>query len=91
MQQMVAAGIEPFYWGRPGRAEVDFVFTDEAYRAIPVEVKSSDNVRSKSLEVFRSKYQPPYAIRISTRNFGEANGIHSIPLYAAFCLKGPHS
>jgi hypothetical protein len=33
-------------------------------------------------------YAPPYAIRISARNFGEAGGIKQIPLYAAFCIAG---
>lgn len=32
------------------------------------------------------KYQPKYAIRLSTRNFGIVNGIKSVPLYAAFCI-----
>ena len=56
-------------------------------KAVPIEVKSSRNVRSKSLSVYREKYEPPYAIRLSTRNFGFEGGVKSVPLYAAFCLR----
>ena len=33
------------------------------------------------------KYNPKYGVRVSTKNFGFTNGIKSIPLYAAFCIK----
>lgn len=54
---------------------------------IPVEVKSDDNVGSKSLKVYMNRYNPNYAIRISTKNFGFANNIKSVPLYAVFLIK----
>ena len=54
---------------------------------IPVEVKSSDNFRAKSLKVYMQKFSPKYAIRLSTRNFGMDNGIKSVSLYATFCIK----
>jgi len=53
---------------------------------IPVEVKASDNVRSKSLGVYIEKYKPEYAIRISAKNFNFANSIKSVPLYAVHCI-----
>jgi len=53
---------------------------------IPVEVKASDNVRSKSLGVYIEKYNPAYAIRLSSRNFGFYHRIKSVPLYAAHCI-----
>ena len=53
---------------------------------IPVEVKASENVRSKSLSVYMEKYKPVYAIRISGRNYGFHNGIKSVPLYATHCI-----
>lgn len=40
----------------------------------------SDNIE------WGNKYKPPYAIRISARNFGFSNGIFAVPLYAAFCI-----
>ena len=54
---------------------------------IPVEVKSSDNFRAKSLKVYMQKFSPKYAIRLSARNFGIDNEIKSVPLYATFCIK----
>ena len=87
MQALVANGVKPYYWSSPGKAEVDFVFQDRQGNIIPLEVKSSDNVRSKSLRSFRERYSPVYSIRASAKNFGFENGIKSIPLYALGCLK----
>jgi len=87
MQALVANGINPYYWSSSGKAEVDFVFQDRQGNIIPLEAKSADNVRSKSLRSYREIYKPVYSIRVSARNFGFENGIKSIPLYAVFCLK----
>jgi predicted AAA+ superfamily ATPase len=87
MQHLVNNGLSPMYWGKPRYAEVDFVFTDAEGSVVPIEVKSGDNVRSKSLTIFCEKYQSPYAIRCSTKNFGFENGIKSVPLYAVFCIE----
>ncbi|WP_130812842.1 ATP-binding protein [Olsenella sp. Marseille-P4559] len=86
-QNLVADGFVPRYWTSGRTAEVDFVIEDGGARAVPVEVKSSGNVRSRSLSVYREKYEPVRALRLSTRNFGMSDDIESIPLYAAFCLK----
>jgi hypothetical protein len=77
-------GYTPYYWESPGKAEVDFVIENSMGEVIPIEVKSSQHVRSKSLSQFISRYHPPYAIRISTKNFGFENNIKSVPLYAVF-------
>jgi len=79
-------GLNCNYWESEGKAEVDFVIQTKAGECIPVEVKSSENVRSKSLQQFIMKYHPSYSIRISTKNFGFENGIKSVPLYACFCV-----
>lgn len=85
MQQMVARGIEPRYWTSGNRAEVDLVVEDGSAKAMPVEIKSTENVRSRSLWVYRDKYRPDRVVRISARNFG-AGEVESIPLYAVGCL-----
>lgn len=85
MQQLVAARLEPFYWGTTSKAEVDFV-VQLNQEAIPIEVKSGKNVTARSLESYRRAYIPPAIYRLSTRQFGLENGIRSIPLYAAFCI-----
>ena len=87
MQSLVANGITPFYWTSGSSAEVDFVFQDNNGCIIPVEVKSAEHVRSRSLRKFIEEYSSPFAYRISGKNFGSENGIRSVPLYAAFCIE----
>lgn len=84
---LISNGFDSFYWESDGKAEVDFVVQTNAGDCIPIEVKSSDNVRSKSLNQYVLKYNPPFSIRISTKNFGFENRIKSIPQYACFCIK----
>ncbi|MEF9877576.1 MAG: DUF4143 domain-containing protein, partial [Gordonibacter sp.] len=84
--QLVALGCEPFYWGTTSKSEVDFIVQDKSGEVVPIEVKSGENVSSRSLEAYRKAYGPPYVVRISARQFGYANGVRSVPLYAAFCL-----
>ncbi|MDR1329867.1 MAG: ATP-binding protein [Oscillospiraceae bacterium] len=86
-QALTANGITPYYWTSPGKAEVDFVFQEKSGNIIPLEAKSAENVRSKSLRSYRDIYKPAYSIRVSAKNFGFENGIKSVPLYAVFCLK----
>ena len=80
-----ANGYELFYWESEGSAEVDFLIVQEG-RVIPVECKTGDHGKAKSLMVYRERYAPACSIRISGRNFGMADGIKSVPLYAAFCI-----
>jgi len=83
---LISNGYSIYYWESQGKAEVDFVIQNSAGQVIPIEVKSSENVRSKSLQQFISRYDPPYSIRISAKNFGFENNIKSVPLYAVFCI-----
>ena len=84
-EQLVAHGYRLNYWESGGKAELDFVIRQND-SVVPVEVKSAENVRARSLKVFIDKYSPSYSIRISAKNFGFENGIKSVPLYAVFCL-----
>lgn len=83
---LISNGYSIYYWESQGKAEVDFVIQNNAGQVIPIEVKSSENVRSKSLQQFITRYNPAYSIRISTKNFGFENNIKSVPLYAVFCI-----
>ncbi len=74
-----------YYWESPRGAEIDFVIQREG-QLIPLEVKSADNTKAKSLKVYMETYQPPYAIKLSAKNFGFADGKKTVPLYAAFCI-----
>lgn len=86
--QFASNEISLYYWLSEGIAEVDFLLYNED-GIILVEVKASDYTQSKSLKMFMENYNPKYAIRISTKNFGynEVSKIKSIPLYAVFLLK----
>ena len=53
---------------------------------IPIEVKSADTTRAKSLATYISLHKPAYAVKLSTKNFGFEDGKKTAPLYAAFCL-----
>jgi predicted AAA+ superfamily ATPase len=83
---LAANGYEPYYWESDGQAEVDFIIQKDNGDIIPVEVKSSENVKAKSLKEYVGRYNPPYSIRISRKNFGFENNIKSVPLYAVFCV-----
>ncbi|MDR2712430.1 MAG: ATP-binding protein [Clostridiales bacterium] len=74
-----------YYWSSPGTAELDFIL-QKGNDIIPIEVKTGTRTKSKSLNMFVSKYQTPYSIRISSKNFGFENKIKSVPLYAVFCI-----
>ena len=78
-------GYQLYYWESDNTAEVDFLIQKENH-VIPVECKAGNHVKAKSMMVYMEKYDPVYAIRISTRNFGMVNGIKSVPLYSVFCI-----
>ena len=83
--QLVSRGHELFTWFSDGEAEMDFVVLREG-NIIPIEVKSADNSKAKSLGIYIKRFKPEYAIKISANNYGFENGIKTIPLYAAFCV-----
>jgi predicted AAA+ superfamily ATPase len=74
-----------YFWNSDNRAEIDFLLDTEK-GIIPVEVKASENVRAKSLGVYKEKYRPPYTIRLSSRNYAFIDGIIWFPLYATHCV-----
>lgn len=74
-----------YYWKNENTAELDFVLQIDG-KVIPIEVKAGKRTKSVSLSIFQKKYNSPYAIRISKKNFGFENNIKSVPLYAVFCV-----
>jgi predicted AAA+ superfamily ATPase len=75
-----------FYWKNENTAELDFVLQIGG-KVIPIEVKKGNRTKSISMNMFMKKYNCPYAIRISKKNFGFENDIKSVPLYAVFCIE----
>ena len=78
-------GYSTYYWESERGAEIDFVIQRNG-QLIPIEVKSADNTRAKSLKVYMDTYKPVYAIKLSTKNFSFENNKKIVPLYAAFCI-----
>ena len=83
--QLTINGYHTYYWESQRGAEIDFVIQREGC-LIPIEVKSADNTRAKSLKVYMETYKPAYAIKLSAKNFGFEDGKKTVPLYAAFCI-----
>lgn len=83
--QLIINGYNTYYWESPRGAEIDFVIQREG-QLIPIEVKSADNTRAKSLKVYMETYNPTYAIKLSAKNFGFEDKKKIVPLYAAFCI-----
>ena len=83
--QLTINGYQTFYWESERGAEIDFVIQRNG-QLIPIEVKSADNTKAKSLKVYMETYKPAYAIKLSARNFGFEGNKEIVPLYAAFCI-----
>jgi len=70
-----------FYWSaQKSQAEIDFIFqiNDNIY---PVEVKAKENLQSKSLKSFFSKYPETKPLRFSMSDFRKESWLTNIPLY----------
>lgn len=83
--QLSINGYNTYYWQSERGAEIDFVIQREG-KLIPIEVKSADNTRAKSLKVYMDAFKPEYAIKLSSKNFGFEDNKKIVPLYAAFCI-----
>ena len=83
--QLTINGYKTYYWESNRGAEIDFIIQRDG-QLIPIEVKSADNTRAKSLQVYMDTYKPNYAIKLSTKNFGSVDNKKIVPLYAAFCI-----
>jgi len=83
--QLTLNGYTTYYWESARGAEVDFIVQRDG-DIIPIEVKSADNVKAKSLKVYMDTHNPKYAIKLSAKNFGFEDKKKTVPLYAAFCI-----
>ncbi len=83
--QLTINGYETYYWMSERGAEIDFIIQRQG-QLIPIEVKSADNTKAKSLKVYMDAFKPAYAIKLSAKNFGFEDGKKTVPLYAAFCI-----
>lgn len=81
-QQLVAAGITPFYWSsQDSKAEVDFVF-DSDHGITPLEVKAGEGRNKTSLKRFCDTYGI-HGYRASMRGYAQQDWMTNIPLWMA--------
>jgi len=78
-------GDAPYYWKSGNVAEVDFVVQFASY-IVPIEVKSGENDRAKSLSEYRKKYSPEICIKTSM-NAARDGEVKNVPLYMMWKIK----
>lgn len=83
--QLTINDYRTYYWESDRGAEVDFIIQRDG-KLIPIEVKSADNTKAKSLRVYMKTFKPDYAIKLSTKNFAFEDNMKIVPLYATFCI-----
>ena len=86
LELLAINGENPYYWISGNQAEVDFVWQYKG-KAIPIEVKSGENLGSRSLTLYRKKYEPEVAVKTSLKNVELQDGLIHIPLYLLWNLK----
>ena len=86
MQLFTAFEQAPYYWTNGGwTAEVDFVVQRER-DIVPIEVKATRNLKSKSLRVYQEKYTPDLALRSSLTPYARHGNLVDLPLYGLIGL-----
>ena len=83
LQQLIAKDNLSIYYYTNERstAEIDFVI-DNGEEILPVEVKASINLKSKSLKCFREKFGLEKTVRTAMTDFKTENRVVNLPLYA---------
>jgi len=81
----LAASIEQsiFYYSKENSPlEIDFMIQDGS-RIVPIEVKSEENLKSKSLSAFLGQNANTHGIRFSMSPYREQERMTNVPLYGA--------
>lgn len=88
LQQLFSNGFDNVYYfsGDNSRIEIDFIVSNDS-SAIPIEVKAEDNLKGKSLKLFRQEHSLPIGVRFSMCPFREQESLVNLPLFCAFALK----
>lgn len=80
LQELTAKDVTGYYWSE-NTAELDFVIEKEN-SIIGMEVKAEENLKAKSLKVFKAKYPDANCIRFSLSDYRKEDWLVNIPLYA---------
>ena len=83
LQSLVAQyEVSPRYWSSGATAEVDFTI-QRANDILPIEVKSDEHVRGKSLALYDKQYAPRIRVRFSLKNLKKDGNFINIPIFLA--------
>ena len=90
LSQLKCLKVPAYFWRTQADAEVDFISDWEGV-LFPIEVKSADNTKAKSLQLFCKRFSPKIAFRTSLKNVGDnvKASTHEwcLPLYILLRLK----
>jgi len=78
LTQLLSSGLRPYFWRSDNTAEIDFLIRAGA-DVVPIDAKASTNTISRSMGVYRQRYDPPYWLKVSLKPTVNGN----LPLYAA--------
>ncbi|HPU64100.1 MAG TPA: AAA family ATPase [Mobilitalea sp.] len=84
-ETLQANGYPIIFWESDSTAKIDFIIPKDGH-IIPVELFTDTNTRSKNLSILKQKIVFPYAIKISSKNFGYSKNVKYVPYYAVFCI-----
>jgi len=74
--------IPVFYWSAErATAELDFLL-QLGTNIVPIEVKSEENLKAKSLKLFVEKYNTKVNVRTSMSDYREEDWFINVPLYS---------
>ncbi len=79
-QELMHSQYPLFYWTSEGKAELDFIISHEDC-IYPLEVKSGNSSKKKSLKVYDDTYHPKMRIRTSPMNLRKDGDVLNCPLY----------
>jgi len=79
------SGKKLYYFEQNSKLEIDF-FVRKNKTATAIEVKSTDNTKSKSMDAIIAKYGVKHGIKLSAKNVGGTGDFISLPLYMAMFL-----
>lgn len=85
-QELISKKIDLFYYSNAtSTSEIDFLLQWDS-GVVPLEVKSTTNLKAKSLIVYREKFKPSICLRTSLEGYKKEEWLTNIPLYAIFAF-----
>ncbi len=83
---MVKKELDIYYWtSEKGTSELDFLLQIED-KVVPLEVKAEQNLKAKSLKVYKEKFKPEISLRTAMVDYKREDWIVNLPLWAVSTL-----